>query len=847
MDTTFVDDDDRSTFSDTSTEDSDYDPAVPEPVIEVDEQDPIQLDQTAALRRKLEGPLANKIKAVLYAMDSVGINLPIFLDALSWGDADCIADGQIRFARSGLMSSAELPGILRRWWTPPRTGNSRQSRTKGGKDAMEKFAEECMQSIIERELDGIATTMSSPTGDDVDEEELTGTSFADLIDVVQKSAPHSWALVNRMAYSQKQEERNTHKDPAKLILAVISILSYSRSHHRNRMQKLFAIYFKFRGLSAKGFDTLHALGLTMSNRWTGVAVGKISKRAMDTVLDLMKKYPWLLTYDNATISFRVFSQRLDNQGEFGNGTAATVYIKRSAVPLSPTANRDLQLQRAKGQKDPITLLEIFDLAQAAAPRLSVHTNYQILHVLMEAPAFDLATYKGRDSPLLAAPPRTRGLPFGPDDVVLQYLLGTVGIPEVSYEDNERLIDEWLHQLQLDSPELKQKIGTETLQAWVGDQLTVDRLRNIFQFRSEDENSFDRLDWMLTPAGWLHIMMCFANSLHKQHLGTSKGRGLSAAFDVLRRKGLGVSHIQGPFYHNIDEALHHIAEAHIREQWLEASGTKTLSELRNKSPEELIELAIKVRKEHASTLALNRMDMLRASGALDEVKYQSVMFTRDTLQYMVLRSAIKHGDIGVMEDMLPDLLFRFAGGKNSNYTGEILEMLQGLNKEWPSEICDFIRNNCWVINQTTKPDGFLPVDQAQEHNIKDIKVTHRSQGPNIDWKYLKKLHPAIHVIKSVATYMESEFNTASRGKKHKVPKKELDLTGMQKWLGDSKATKTIRARKMGSKVDQPKNYPGMGQLNLQLKTRMQRWVENRNFPRATSENWAEYSDSSDEDD
>jgi hypothetical protein len=96
-------------------------------------------------------------------------------------------------------------------------------------------------------------------------------------------------------------------------------------------------------------------------------------------------------------------------------------------------------------------------------------------------------------------------------------------------------------------------------------------------------------------------------------------------------------------------------------------------------------------------------------------------------------------------------------------------------------------------------------------------------------------------------MESEFNTASRGKKHKVPKKELDLTGMQKWLGDSKATKTIRARKMGSKVDQPKNYPGMGQLNLQLKKRMQRWVENRNFPRATSENWAEYSDSSDEDD
>ncbi|KAJ7092200.1 hypothetical protein C8R44DRAFT_580546, partial [Mycena epipterygia] len=151
-------------------------------------------------------------------------------------------------------------------------------------------------------------------------------------------------------------------------------------------------------------------------------------------------------------------------------------------------------------------------------------------------------------------------------ITLQYMLGTVGIPEVSYEDNERLIEEWHHQLKMDSQEFQRKLALEMLQAWVGDQLTIDHLRNIFQFRAEDDNSYDRLDWMLTPPGWLHIMMCFANSLHKQNLGTSKGRALSHAFDILERKGLGVSHIQGPFYHNIDEALHHIAEAQIREEW-----------------------------------------------------------------------------------------------------------------------------------------------------------------------------------------------------------------------------------------------------------------------------------------
>lgn len=39
----------------------------------------------------------------------------------------------------------------------------------------------------------------------------------------------------------------------------------------------------------------------------------------------------------------------------------------------------------------------------------------------------------------------------------------------------------------------------------------------------------------------------------------------------------------------------------------------------------------------------------------------------------------------MEDMLPHLLFHFIGGRNSNYTHEILELLQSLHREWPPEV------------------------------------------------------------------------------------------------------------------------------------------------------------------
>lgn len=169
------------------------------------------------------------------------------------------------------------------------------------------------------------------------------------------------------------------------------MLMYTRSHFHSRLQKFFAVYFKFRGLSAKGFDTLHALALTMSHKWTCNAVARISKQAMDEMNSLKDKFPWLLSYDNVNIPFRVFSQRLDNQGEFGNGTAATVYIKRSAKQLSPAANRLLQETRASGMKNPITEVEIISLGVEAYPRIQSRMKYQVLKFLLDSPQFDKLT------------------------------------------------------------------------------------------------------------------------------------------------------------------------------------------------------------------------------------------------------------------------------------------------------------------------------------------------------------------------------------------------------------------------------------------------------------------------
>lgn len=194
--------------------------------------------------------------------------------------------------------------------------------------------------------------------------------------------------------------------------------------------------------------------------------------------------------------------------------------------------------------------------------------------------------------------------------------------------------------------------------------------------------------MVPVFGWLHLMMVYASTLHKQYLGTLKGHGLSQAFDITNRKGLGVTSIKGPFHHDLNEALYHVAEAHIHEDWLILGKVDNLKELWKKTPEQLVALANTLVKTRASSKAIDELAVLPEEQQ-DQIFLCTVMWNRDVLQYIVLDQAVKHGDIGLMEEFLPHLLFQFLGGNNSKYANEILELLQALHREWPKEVrCSF---------------------------------------------------------------------------------------------------------------------------------------------------------------
>lgn len=421
----------------------------------------------------------------------------------------------------------------------------------------------------------------------------------------------------------------------------------------------------------------------MSFKWTTDAVKTLSKETMNEVRTMAEQYAWAASYDNLHIDYDIYNTKFDKAKEDKAGTAAIIHVKKNAPVLDEAVNRALQKKRAAGQKDPINFQFIWSLLCDTQERIDNSMSYEVLRVLLDSDEFNLKTYRWRKDSELNPPLPVRQLPHGEDHVSHPYMLGTMHISESSLEGNSKVVDAILSQLGFRTDDERKRLSVSRLVFFLGDQLTVGHLRTLQHMRCQDPNSFDRMDYIIPMFGWLHFEMTEVRSLHKQYLGTETGPvSLRRALVTLGRKDLMTAGTQGDFHEKFSKTLQQVMEAHIRACWLIKGGVATLDELRNKNARELSAIAQKIVKDFASTAALNE---LTTEPSPDQVKIQAIAFLRDVLQHFILRRAIKYGDVGLIEHLLPHKLLRFGGGQHSHYAGEVLELLQGLHREWPAEV------------------------------------------------------------------------------------------------------------------------------------------------------------------
>ena len=457
---------------------------------------------------------------------------------------------------------------------------------------------------------------------------------------------------------------------------MIAMAAFSRSHHLCKLQKLMTIYFKSCGLATKALDTLHMLHITMSQKWSYNGIQTLSEKARKAMTEDMSKYPWFGMHDNVNIAFKIYEQRLNNQSHFDSGTAGTIIIIKDPACIAPNY-ADSRIKFTEGVSNPITFKDIIELESKASERLKAFAVHLILKFLTDAPEFEFDNYKYNDSAVFSRPKSACQLQTGPEFTTCQYMLDLLHIDEVSYEGNDRVLEEWFRQVKLDEK-------GHQLVVWAGDQLTVSRIRGLKRFRCMDLNSHDRLEFLKPVFGWLHAQMAMEHSLHSQYWGTRAGHGLVHAFELLNRKGLNSPSIQGTFHQNIREGLTHVAAARFRDVWCTAGQVESLKDLNQLNPHQLETMAINIIQEFASVRALHSISS-KPDNARDDVLAQAILWNKDILDYLTLNDAISSGDVAIIEDILPRLLFRFVGGTNSKYALELLELLQGLYREWPEDL------------------------------------------------------------------------------------------------------------------------------------------------------------------
>ncbi|KAG9107655.1 hypothetical protein FRC07_008592 [Ceratobasidium sp. 392] len=212
----------------------------------------------------------------------------------------------------------------------------------------------------------------------------------------------------------------------------------------------------------------------------------------------------------------------------------------------------------------------------------------------------------------------------------------------------------------------------------------------------------------------------------------------------------------PNYHTVKECLMHDFESCVRDYWLLETETNTLDELRDwiadpmHTAEDILAVAKRIQCTWVSRMALPLYEInLRHSGKdLDAVLVNSLLQNQDMELFRDLRHAVKHGNVGHMEDLLPDLLVFFTGGRKNR---------------------------------------FYPVDQRQELNNGGI----RSHGPvpqgGTSWDDIEKASPLIPLYMDIVKHVEDSITGVQRSQIHKDPKWEKDL---QLLMCDQATTKAL---------------------------------------------------------
>ena len=164
-------------------------------------------EYTERCRANGGGPenIARRVRKVLDCMNDVGLNLPILLDAVFWGNDYLVTDGRAKHKRNALIHSTEFPQILTRW-------EKKSSTTQA---LLKTHALSMIKTAINAEMDEAVSELTV-TGEEINEGKLLGMTQEELVKKLKPVTNTLWEIL-RSSMTRKDMSRNKHiHDPEKV-------------------------------------------------------------------------------------------------------------------------------------------------------------------------------------------------------------------------------------------------------------------------------------------------------------------------------------------------------------------------------------------------------------------------------------------------------------------------------------------------------------------------------------------------------------------------------------------------------------------------------------------------------
>ncbi|KAG8704364.1 hypothetical protein FRC09_003599 [Ceratobasidium sp. 395] len=782
--------------------------------------------------------LHRKSLIVLKVLEEQNLDYGRFNWGLNWGNDASRNVPEMQRARGSFRGEYLVP-TLHNVRFPPRT-LAKGPRPPNAQGELDAFALSLVGHRLRDELRAFEKGYSNLKPENFTSEEgFKSVSYEDIQDKVLTLCPVLFALLYMLVtciFRRGRWESNG-KDSDFFIVIMIACMAFNLSSANNAMQRLLGYYFYAKHVPKAVITLLSEINICMSYPSIIDTLSTINKAVRKAMREAVEKFPVLFVHDNIRIKQAVRSQRHNNQTVTDSGTAMSVLVlPESARPAweDPEAVRALRQhvenQRVLGNPLRITFSDLNCPIRQA--RVLSHKLFHLLDILRAIPGcknLDILS-----SPILQRPPGEHELKFGPDYRTRQYMLETRPIDESLYSGNLMVIQDFLRQVALDSGNSLIRLTLERLIPWVGDELTIARLRALQWQRQEECNGYDRLDPFIFIFGWFHALLCLVTSIFENHRGSAAGLGFAHSVLALGRTGFSENMRQHrPDYHTVKEFLMHEFEARIRGLWLWITGTTTLDELKTwietpgRTPEEILEAAKRIQLERVSkqAVSLYNIEMEEAEDT-DPVFLNTLIQLRDLEMFWDLRHAIKHGLVGHMEDLIPDLLVFFTGGRNANYARQMYEILLLLYHESTPAIRYSIREHCWLVNMKGQKNSFYPVDQRQELNNKGI----RDYGPppqgKTSWEDYEKASPLIPLHADVVEHVEDMVHKVQRSHIHKDPSWEKELEILLKDHAETQLLTPVLGRNFATKSDRGKDYFKLGTVALQDKDGLAKYEARR---------------------